>query len=103
MRLLMNNSSVCSLYNLKNTADDTVVTDADVSLTIYDSNGDPVGGGIWPQTMRHIANGHYRVTLEHRLILKSGRSYNGVVTAVDTEGRQGQWDLQLLAEPQKVY
>ena len=102
MRLLMDNTNVCSLYSLRNTLDDAVVADADVELTIHDSSGTPVGGGIWPQVMRHISDGHYRVTLEHRLILSRGRNYYGTVTATDTEGRQGQWERQLVAEPQKV-
>jgi hypothetical protein len=103
MRLIIDNSNVCSLYNLRNTESGETVIDATVELTIYDSDGTPVGGGIWPQAMRHISNGHYRVTLEDTLTLLAGRSYRGVVTAVASQGNKGQWELQLLAEPQKVY
>lgn len=103
MRLVIDNNNVVELYNLKNNVTGEFVDDADVSVTIYDGNMVPVGGGIWPQSMDNRGPGRYRITLEERLILERGRKYVGVVTALDTEGRQGRWEMQLTAEPNKVY
>lgn len=103
MRLVIDNNNVVELYNLKNNVSGEFIDDADVKLTIYDSNMDPVGGGIWPQNMDNRGTGQYRVTLEETLVLERGSRYTGVVTAKDTEGRQGRWEMQFVAEPNKVY
>lgn len=103
MRLLINNNNVCSLYDLRNSIDGAVVEDADVKLTIYDSTDTPVFGTPWPKDMRHIENGHYRATIASNIALERGRHYVAKITATDIDGRKGEWELQLTAEPQKVY
>ena len=103
MQLLIDSNNVCELYNLRNNVDNTLVNDATVNLTIYDGTNTPIGGAIWPADMANRGAGRYRVTLEKTLILDRGRPYYGVITATDPDGRQGQWELQLTAEPRKVF
>ena len=103
MQIYLNNNNVVELYNLRNNVDDTLIDDATVNLTIYDSSEVPVGGGIWPAAMDNRAPGRYRVTLEETLLFERGRKYVGVITAKDTEGRQGEWEVELMAQANKVY
>ena len=103
MQLVINSSNVCRLDSLRDSDTNELIDDATVTLTIYDSEGDPILGTIWPVSMPNKGDGVYQVTLDHRLILERGRNYRGVVTAVDPTDRQAVWELELKASADKVF
>jgi hypothetical protein len=103
MQLVIDNSNVCRLDSLRDNDTGELIDNANVSVTIYDGSNVPILGTIWPVNMPNKGNGVYEATLDHRLILDRGRRYRGVVTAIDTQDRKAVWELELLAQANKVY
>lgn len=56
-------------------ADGDAVTDAVVTATIYDKNGDQVSGETWPVTLAHTSAGTYYGTVSANIDLVVGKSY----------------------------
>ena len=102
MQLIIEISNVCRLDALRDSVTNELIDDATVTLTIYDGSGTPILGTIWPVSMPNKGSGIYETTLDHRLILDRGRRYRGVVTAIDPTDRKAVWELELLAQAQKV-
>jgi hypothetical protein len=102
-RLVIDNNNVVELQRLRNSISGGPITDATVSLTVYDGAGVPVVGQIWPASMQHVSDGYYRTTLDSSLILRRGGTYYGIITADGSGGERGKWELQIKAEAGKVY
>ena len=72
---------------------------ATVQVTLFDGNGEEVGGDTWPRTMDYVTDskGVYRTTLPKTLDLVPNGRY---VAAVEVDGGAGlyaKWTIQCVA------
>nr|BDD44148.1 hypothetical protein 20 [bacterium] len=101
--LLTANDNLIKVRNLTNKATGTYANDATVQATLYDSDGNEVGGQTWPLTLVYIAdsNGEYQATIEAGVNVTPLKRYNIVVSATTGEGAKGQWEVSVLAKTRK--
>jgi hypothetical protein len=93
--LYLGNNSIVDVTGLRNEHTGEFVNDADLSMTLLDKTGAPVGGANWPAAFQYMAdsNGVYRATLPHTLAIAEGERYVARVVANATLGLRAQWDL----------
>jgi hypothetical protein len=93
--LYIGNNSIVDVTGLKNENSGAVVTDARVSVALFDGAGLPVAGAQWPLEMAYLAdsNGVYRATLPYTLDLSEGGRYIARVVADAGDGLHAQWDM----------
>lgn len=58
------------------------VEDAVVHATLFDADGDPVGGQVWPLVLPHVAGGLYEVILDKAVEVVNNGQYEMKYTAV---------------------
>ena len=70
------------------------VNDASVSVTIYDSDDNPVAGASWPVTMAYESgsNGNYSGVVPAALAVNAGDLLTAIVTATSS-GQTGYWEI----------
>lgn len=69
--------------------EDTPVTGATVTFTLFDGDGNQVSGQSWPLTLVDTTTaGQYAGTLDDTLEIKHNWEYLGVCDAVSTEGQR---------------
>lgn len=63
------------------------VNDADVTVTIFDCDGEELAGESWPVTLPYVAasDGIYRVTLDVLTGLTEGQMYEQVIEVVGSD------------------
>lgn len=92
-----NNSHRVEVSDLKD-GDGAVVTDATVSVTIYESDGETeVTGVTWPVSLSHDSNGEYKGVVPHDAAIDAGSRYRILINAsrgVD----KGQWNGWVTAQ-----
>lgn len=93
---LKGNSNVLEVQDLKNTVTDLVDTQATVQVTLYDRQGNTVGGQSWPATMVHVADGLYRVTLNSALAINYNNRYEAHIEAIGKDGEIGLWETPIM-------
>jgi hypothetical protein len=98
MNLYIDNDTLAELYDLRDEVTGALITDATVTVTLFDGSGEEVLGAVWPVTMPHVENGIYRAVIPAGLDLDRGRRYQAVMS---TSGAS--WELELTAQAQKVY
>jgi hypothetical protein len=93
--LYLGNNSIVDVTGLKNETSGEYVTDANISVALYDAAGLPVAGTDWPLAMPYLAdsNGVYRATLPFTLALVEGARYVARIVADAGEGLRAQWDM----------
>lgn len=100
VNLYVGNSSVCELTGLKNSVTGVADTGATVNVTLY-SGDTEVTGQTWPASMAHVADGTYRVTLNHDISIQAGYTYTAVITATGSGSEVGRWELTGQAQTRK--
>jgi hypothetical protein len=98
--LEIGSSNIVEVQRLRNGT--TPITDAVISMTVYDGAGVEVSGATWPVTLTHSADGYYSVTLPSTLVLRRGGTYYGIVDAT-SGGLTKKWEIQLQAQAEAVY
>lgn len=94
------NDNLIEMDLLKNSATETYINNATVTLTaIRDAAGATVSGETFPKAMTYVAasNGKYQAVVDKLLALVAGQSYTAVVDAVSA-GIDGHWELPLVAQ-----
>ncbi len=80
------NPNVLQWGPVTNNVTGSVVTTADVDVTILNAQGSEVGGQTWPATMAHVAAGLYRVVLESDIEIVPHRPLTAhIVATVSSE------------------
>lgn len=100
------NTNNLELTGLKSLFEDTFVNGALVTYTIKDSQGAPLEGVEWPQTMEYVpsSNGNYVGWLSHNLGLLNGKKYTAIIEADGSDSsmeRYGHWELAFVAETRR--
>lgn len=86
------NDTYLTVSSLTDTADDSIVTTATVTATLFeDDKTTEVPGPTWPLTLSHIAAGLYRVVLPDTTGFRRGHDYHARILANDGAGRLGSW------------
>jgi hypothetical protein len=93
--LYIGNNSIVDVTGLRDENSGSFVSDARVSVALYDGSGLPVPGTDWPLAMDYLAdsNGVYRATLPFTLALSEGARYVARVIADAGDGLRAQWDM----------
>ena len=96
MTVFVANSNLLTLVGLKAFIGGAFVNDADVEVTVVDSEGVNVAGATWPQIMGYVAasDGNYRVVLTHELAFEAKRNYTAKITADGGVDRIGYWEFK---------
>lgn len=103
MRLLVENSNVVELENLRNTVTNLHDAGATVELTLLDSDGMEVAGQIWPLNMAYdAADETYRVTMSDGIDITAGHYYTAIVRAVGSGLEIGKWSVRLKAQDRRA-
>ena len=89
--LFYKNSNVLELQGLYNNVTGVPDTGATVTIIIYDSKGETVGGQSWPAVMVHTENGTYRITLNSNLEILPNKKYYAEILATGIDGEAGRW------------
>lgn len=85
--IFRNNDHVIELTDVKDSSDDSIISDATVSVilkTLVDGDGDTeVAGETWPLTMTAVVGtpGAYEATLDKALVLTPAVMYVAEITA----------------------
>jgi hypothetical protein len=93
--LYIGNNNIVDVTGLRDENSGAFVSDAHVSVALFDGAGLPVGGAQWPLDMPYLpdSNGVYRVTLPYTLELAEGGRYVARVVADAGDGLHAQWDM----------
>jgi len=100
MDLLYNrNTGVVELNGLKNGLTEQFENDATVAATIQ-YQGEDVSGETWPLAMAYVtaSDGIYRGLLSAGLDLTNGKTHTATVTAVTTDGLEGEWICKVVPQ-----
>ena len=95
--IYIDNSNVVELTELTNSATNTAITNATVTVSLYDSAGVLVTGQSFPAAMSHVSAGTYRATLEDDLVVVENRQYVAHIDA-SSGGIVGHWELPVRAK-----
>ena len=101
MRLLINSTNVAEINNLRVLGEPK--DGATVTVTVYDRNNNPVPGEAWPVQLINIAPAQYRGTLGAGLVLERGRPYRAVFTASLANTTEKSWEVECVAQADKVF
>lgn len=93
--LYVGNNCTVDLSGLHNTVTGRPVSDAIVTITLFDAGGAQVLGSDWPQQMSQLrdSNGTYRATLPYTMAIVAGARYTAHVVAEAGNGLHAEWDL----------
>lgn len=99
LSLYVGNDMMIEVEGLTNEATGQIVNDAAVAVTLLDTQGNQVGGQVWPLTMGYVAetDGIYRATLADTLGVVVNTRYLARITADAGSGRRSEWDIDVLA------
>jgi hypothetical protein len=95
--IYIDNSNVVELTELTNSATGTAITNATVTVSLYDSAGVLVTGQTFPAAMSHVSAGTYRATIEDDIVLVEHQRYVAHIDA-SSSGLVGHWELPVLAK-----
>lgn len=97
--LYAGNDTVLQLSELQDEVSGSFLDGADVSVTVADEQGNPVGGATWPMSLVHVAGskGIYRTTLPYTLDLQPGRRYSAYAVAHAGPGLHAEWQIECVA------
>jgi len=95
--IYIDNSNVVELTELTNSTTGVAITNATVTVSLYDSAGAVVTGQTFPATMSHVSAGTYRATLEDDIALIENRQYLAHIDA-SSGGIVGHWELPVRAK-----
>jgi len=94
------NTNVIELSGLKSLIEDEFIADADVSVTVKDTEGTAVEGQTWPLTLASIdgtePEGNYRGILKNTLELTAGTTYVAHIDADAGADRIGHWEFNFV-------
>lgn len=90
------NDNVCELTDLRNGVTEQAITDATVTLALYDRAGVAVVG---PVTMPHVSAGTYRGGIDDGVALMVGTRYRAQIIAQTAYGLRAQFDIPVWALP----
>ena len=77
----VDNPNVLEWQDVTNSITGLAVTNADVVVTLLDTDDAQVAGQTWPATMTHVAGGTYRAILEADIAIIANRRYFAHIVA----------------------
>lgn len=97
--LYIGNDNILELDALTDDLTGDALNAAAVTVTLVDSDGDEVGGEVWPKTLAYVtnSNGVYRATLPHTLSMTSGGRYVAQVAVDAGPGLRAAWRIDCVA------
>ena len=99
MTVYVDNTNLIELFRLQSAIDDAYIDDAIVTLTIEDATGTEVSGETWPITLSFVSgsDGDYTGIINYQVGFDTDGAYTAVIDADAGVGRQGHWELPLIA------
>ena len=100
--IYIDNTNVIELTELTNSVTSAAITNATVTVSLYDSAGVLVTSQsspnqIFPLSMSHVAGGTYRAALIDGLVIVENRQYIAHIDA-NASGTIGHWELPVRAK-----
>lgn len=95
MTVFVANTNILDLIGLKSAVEDAFINDADVTVTIKDTDGTEVTGASWPVTMDNVAgsDGDYRGVVVDGLGFTAGARYIAFIEVDAGPDRIGHWEF----------
>ena len=95
--ILLNNSQYIEVSNVKIDTQEGVVENAVVTAVLSEFDGTEIDSF----TLNHVDGGTYRADIPSTLPVSDGRKYK-LVTTINAEGLQGQWEQTVEANVRRV-
>lgn len=98
-----NNDMVLEVSGLMNEVSGDFLNSATVTVSLADSDGNPVAGNAWPLALEYVAasDGIYRVTLADTLDLAPNARYVADLIADGGAGLRAQWSLDCVCRARR--
>lgn len=99
-RLFIGNDIPIEIHDYRNTfEDDKQITDATITVTATDSDGDEVPGVSWPLTLPYDEDSaSYRGTIQSDANWIEGEEYTFIFRGQSPGGLDAQWETTMTAE-----
>ena len=103
MTIYSGNDALIEVKGLTDRGTGLFVSDAAVSVTLFDSEGVEVAGQVWPLALAYIedTDAVYRATLLASLPVTPGARYTAVIEADGGLGLLARWDIDVVCRKRR--
>ena len=103
LTLYVGNDVIFEIAGLTDEHTGTLVNNATVTVSLFDSADVAVTGETWPKPMAYLANsdGVYSATLSNAMAVTANARYRAHLTADAGTGRTGSWWLDVVAKTRR--
>lgn len=96
MAVFVANSNILDLTGLRSEVEEAFITDATVTVTIKDADGEEVAGETWPLAMDYLSgsDGDYTAVISEDVAFVAKTNYYAHIDADGGDGRVGHWEFK---------